>query len=110
MPPLFLLFLAIISEVIGTTALRYSEGFTRPGPVLVVALGYGFAFYLMSLTLKQLSIGVAYAIWSGVGTALTVVVGVLLFREALDTARILGLTLIIGGVIVLNAFSSVSAH
>jgi small multidrug resistance pump len=107
MSPMFLLLLAIIAEVVGTTALRASEGFTRVVPSIIVVIGYAVAFYLMSLTLKQISIGVAYAIWSGVGTALTVVVGVLLFHESLDAARVIGIALIILGVLVLNLFSNV---
>jgi len=105
-----MLFLAIVSEVIGTTALKYSEGFTKIGPSLVVAIGYGLAFYLMSLSLKQIPLGNAYAIWSGVGTAAMAVLGVLLWRESLDPARLIGIGLIIGGVVVLNMFSTSAAH
>jgi small multidrug resistance pump len=110
MPALLALFLAIVSEVIGTTALKYSEGFTNIGPSLIVVLGYGLAFYLMSLSLKQIPLGNAYAIWSGVGTAGMAVVGVLLWRESVDLPRLLGIGLIIGGVVVLNMFSTSAAH
>jgi small multidrug resistance pump len=106
----FLLVLAIASEVVGTTSLKYSEGFTKIVPSLFVILGYGLAFYLLSLSLKQLPIGTAYAIWSGVGTALTAAMGVVLWRESLDLARVAGIVLIILGVVVLQAFSQTTTH
>lgn len=105
-----MLFLAIICEVIGTTALKYSQGFSRFWPSVVVAVGYAAAFYLMSQSLKALPLNMAYAIWSGVGTAATVVVGMVLWRETLDIARFLGIALIIAGVVVLNTFSQSAAH
>jgi multidrug transporter EmrE-like cation transporter len=110
MHPMLLLFLAIISEVVGTTALKYSEGFTKVAPSGVVIVGYGLAFYLLSLSLKQIPLGTAYAIWSGVGTAATAVIGVLLWREVVDLPRVAGILLIIGGVVLLNAFSAPAAH
>jgi small multidrug resistance pump len=100
-----LLSLAILSEVIGTTALRASEGFTKPLPSIIVVLGYGAAFYLVSLTLKQIPLGTTYAIWSGVGTALTAIIGVVLWRERLEFWSICGIGLIIAGVVLLNLFS-----
>jgi len=108
--PYILLVLAIISEVIGTSALRASEGFSRPAPSALVVAGYAVSFYIVSLTLKSLPLGLVYAVWSGLGTALIVVVGVVMFREGLDAARIIGIALIIGGVVVLNAFSGNPAH
>jgi small multidrug resistance pump len=105
-----ILFLAILAEVIATSALKASENFTRPIPSLLVVAGYGTAFFLLSITLKTLPIGVAYAIWSGVGTALVAVVGWLYYRQSLDLPAILGLTLIIAGTLVLNLFSKVAAH
>ncbi|MFZ0615593.1 MAG: multidrug efflux SMR transporter [Chthoniobacterales bacterium] len=105
-----ILLLAILAEVIATSALKASENFTRPIPSLLVVAGYGTAFFLLSITLKTLPIGVAYAIWSGVGTALVAVVGWLYYRQSLDLPAILGLTLIIAGTLVLNLFSKVSAH
>lgn len=110
MPPFVLLLLAIISEVLGTSALKASQGFTRLGPSLVVLAGYSLAFYLMSLTLKAIPVSTAYAIWSGLGTAATVLVGVLVWREALDLPRLLGIALIIGGVLVLNMCSPSGGH
>lgn len=105
-----ILLLAILAEVIATSALKASENFTRPIPSLLVVAGYGTAFFLLSITLKTLPIGVAYAIWSGVGTALVAVVGWLYYRQSLDLPAILGLTLIITGTLILNLFSKVSAH
>ncbi|MFZ0435713.1 MAG: multidrug efflux SMR transporter [Chthoniobacterales bacterium] len=105
-----ILLLAILAEVIATSALKASENFTRPIPSLLVVAGYGTAFFLLSITLKTLPIGVAYAIWSGVGTALVAVVGWLYYRQSLDLPAILGLTLIIAGTLILNLFSKVSAH
>jgi small multidrug resistance pump len=105
-----ILLLAILAEVIATSALKASENFTRPIPSLLVVAGYGTAFFLLSITLKTLPIGVAYAIWSGVGTALVAVVGWLYYRQSLDLPAILGLTLIIAGTLVLNLFSKVAAH
>jgi small multidrug resistance pump len=105
-----ILLLAILAEVIATSALKASENFTRPIPSLLVVAGYGTAFFLLSITLKTLPIGVAYAIWSGVGTALVAVAGWLYYRQSLDLPAILGLTLIIAGTLVLNLFSKVAAH
>lgn len=105
-----ILLLAILAEVIATSALKASQNFTRPLPSLLVVAGYGTAFFLLSITLKTLPIGVAYAIWSGVGTALVAVVGWLYYRQSLDLPAILGLTLIIAGTLILNLFSKVSAH
>ena len=102
----FLLFLAIVSEVIGTSALRASAGFTRLGPSLIVVAGYAAAFYLLSLTLKQLSIGTAYAIWSGLGTALIAIIGVIVFRESFSLWQGAGIVLIVAGVVLLNLFGT----
>jgi small multidrug resistance pump len=105
-----LLFLAILAEVIATSALKASESFTRLMPSILVVVGYGVAFTCLSMTLKTLPLGVAYAIWSGVGTALVAVVGWLVYRQHLDLPAIAGVVLIIAGTIVLNLFSKVSAH
>ena len=99
------LFLAIISEVIGTTALNASAGFTRPIPSLVVVLGYGAAFYLLSLTLNAIPMGIAYAIWSGIGISLITVIGHFFFGQKLDGAALAGIALIMAGVMVINVFS-----
>jgi small multidrug resistance pump len=105
-----LLFLAIVAEVVATSALKAAENFTRPIPSLLVVAGYGVAFTCLSMTLKTLPLGVAYAIWSGVGTALVAVVGWLVYKQQLDLPAVVGISLIIIGTIVLNLFSKVAAH
>lgn len=102
--------IAIISEVIATSALKASDGFTRLWPTLTVAVGYGTAFYFLSLTLKTLPIGVAYAIWSGAGVALIALIAWAFLGQRLDLAAIIGITLIVAGVVVLNAFSKSNSH
>lgn len=101
---------AIVSEVIGTTALQASNGFTRLWPSLVVVVGYGIAFYGLSIAIKTIPVGLAYAIWSGVGIVLISAIGVIWLRQHLDLAAILGLSLIIAGVIVVNLFSRSMPH
>ena len=101
---------AIVSEVIATSALKTAEGFTRPLPSLIVVIGYGIAFYCLSVVLRTLPVGITYAIWSGVGVALVALAGWLLYGQALDLAAVVGLTLIVAGVIVLNVFSKTVAH
>lgn len=99
------LFLAIMSEVIATASLKSTEGFTKPIPSIIVLIGYCAAFYFLSLTLDTISIGVAYAIWSGVGVATITVVSYFLYDQKIDLAGILGIGLIVAGVIVLRLFS-----
>jgi small multidrug resistance pump len=106
---MLILFLAILSEVAGTVALKASEGFARLGPNVLVVVGYGLSFYLLAQALRQVPLGIAYAIWSGLGTAGAVIAGLLLWRESLNLAGILGILLIIIGVIVLNIFAG-AAH
>ncbi|MGW5659178.1 DMT family transporter [Streptomyces sp. NPDC003758] len=93
---------AIAAEVAATTAMKYSDGFSRLGPSLVTLLGYVVSFLLLAQTLKTLSIGTAYAIWSGAGTATVAMIGLVLFGEGLGLAKIAGIALIVGGVVVLN--------
>ena len=100
-----ILFFAILSEVIATSALKFSEGFTKPIPSVIVAVGYGISFYLLSIALKTMPIGIAYAIWSGVGLVLTVIAGIILWRETLDWARVTGIALILAGIVLINLFS-----
>jgi small multidrug resistance pump len=107
---MLLLLLAILSEVVGTVALKASEGFARLGPNVLVVVGYGLSFYLLAQALRQIPLGVAYAIWSGLGTAGAVIAGLLLWRESLNLAGILGILLILIGVIVLNIFAGTAAH
>lgn len=106
----FLLSIAILSEVVATSALKASDGFTRLLPSLIVCVGYGFAFYLLSLTLKTIPVGIVYAIWSGAGIALIAIVAWLFFGQTLDLAAIIGLLLIVAGVVVLNVFSKSGTH
>ncbi len=103
-------FFAVLSEVIGTTALKLSEGFTKLVPSIVVLVGYGLSFYLLSLSLKVIPIGTAYAMWSGIGIVLTVIAGMILWREPLDWARGIGIFLIMLGIVIINLFSKSAAH
>ena len=102
---LLLLMLAIAGEVIGTAGLKASEGFGRLGPSVVAVVGYCVAFYFLSLSLRQLPLGIAYAIWSGLGTVGSVLIGVLIWREALGPTHVAGIALILAGVVVLNVFA-----
>lgn len=102
--------IAILSEVIATSALKSSESFSRLLPSLVVILGYGASFYFLSLTLKSIPIGIVYAIWSGIGIVLITLVAWLLFGQKLDFPAIIGIMLIISGVVVMNLFSKTVAH
>lgn len=102
--------IAIVFEVIATSALKASEGFTRPWPTLIVALGYCTAFYFLSLTLRTIPVGIAYAVWSGVGIALVSLVAWLGFGQKLDAPAIAGIALILCGVLVINLFSKSAAH
>jgi small multidrug resistance pump len=104
--PWLLLGLAIVVEVIGAAALRDSHGFTRPGPSAVMVVAYAATFYLMSLILKQLPLGVAYAVWSGVGTLFTALLGWTFYREAFNWTGLAGIVFIIVGVIFLNLSTS----
>ena len=105
-----LFFFAVLSEVTATTALKFSEGFTKLLPSVIVVLGYGLSFYLLSLSLKVMPIGLAYALWSGIGIVLTVIAGMILWREPLDWARVIGILLIIAGILVINVFSKAGVH
>lgn len=103
-------FFAVLSEVIATTSLKFSEGFTKLLPSLIVVVGYGLSFYLLSLSLKVMSIGVAYALWSGIGIVLTVIAGKMLWNETFDWARITGIGLILLGILIINLFSKATVH
>jgi small multidrug resistance pump len=104
------LVVAIALEVVGTTLLQQSQQFTRLLPTLGMALCYAAAFYFLSITLRVLPVGVAYAIWSGLGVVLISLVGLVVFRQTLDLAAIIGLGLIIAGVAVVNLFSNAVSH
>ena len=101
---------AIVAEVIATSALKAADGFTRLVPALVVIAGYGIAFYFLSLALRGIPVGIAYAVWSGVGIVLISLIGWLVYGQALDLAAGIGITLIIAGVVVLNVFSRATVH
>mgnify|MGYP002017594655 FL=1 len=100
-----ILFIAILSETIATTALKASEGFTVLLPSIIVVIGYCLSFYFLSLTLRTIPVGIAYAVWSGVGVALVTVFGVLVYNQRLDFSALVGISLIMLGVVVLFSFS-----
>jgi small multidrug resistance pump len=102
--------IAIVSEVIATSALKAAEGFTRWLPSVLVVAGYASAFYFMSLTLKVIPLGITYAIWSGVGLALISLAGWILYGQSLDIPAIIGISLIVAGVLVLNLYSKTAAQ
>ena len=104
------LVVAIVAEVIATTALKASEEFTRPGPSAVVVVGYGIAFYFLAKTLQVIPVGITYAVWSGVGIVLITLIAWLVYGQSLDLAAIVGLALIVAGVLVLNLFSKSIPH
>ena len=101
---------AIIAEVIATSALKSSEGFSKPIASVIVVLGYIIAFYCLSLTLKTIPVGIAYAIWSGVGIVLVTTIAWIVFGQKLDVLGIIGIALIMSGVLVLNLLSKTSSH
>ena len=98
---------AIVAEVIGTSALKAADGFTNLVPSIIVVVGYMAAFYFLSLTLRTLPVGIAYAIWAGLGIVLISIVRWVVFRQALDLPAVIGMGLIIAGVVIINAFSRV---
>jgi small multidrug resistance pump len=101
--------IAILAETIATSAMKPSEGFTKLMHSIIVVIGYAVAFYFLSMSLKSVPIGIAYAIWSGVGIVLISLAGWILFSQKLDAAAFIGMALIISGVVVMNVFSK-SAH
>ncbi len=101
---------AIASEVTATSALKASAEFTKPIPSIIVIVGYSVSFYFLSMCLRTMSIGVAYAVWSGLGMVLVAVLGVMLYGERLDLAAGIGMGLIIAGVVVLNTMSKTVVH
>lgn len=105
-----ILTLAIAAEVVATSSLKASEGFTRLWPSAMVVVGYAVAIYLLSLVLKTIPVGVAYAIWSGLGVVLITLVVWLAYGQRIDLPGLIGMGLIVSGVVVLNLFSSASVH
>lgn len=102
--------IAILFEVVATTALKQTDGFTRLLPSLLAVTGYAFAFYFLSLPMRSLPVGIIYALWSGIGMVFIAGIGWVLFHQSLDLAAIIGIALIISGVIVLNLFSKTLVH
>ena len=110
MSPWLTLAIAIVAEVIGTTALKASDGFTRLWPSAVVVVGYGVSFYCMSLVLRSIPVGITYAVWSGLGIVLISLVAFAVYGQRIDLAGLIGMGLIIAGVLVLNLFSRSAPH
>ena len=108
MPYIFLAF-AIVSEVVATTALKASAEFTKPIPSLIVVVGYAISFYLLTLVLRSLPVGITYAIWAGMGIFLIAVIGAFYYKEIPDLPAVVGMVLIIAGVVVLQGFSKTPA-
>lgn len=106
MPAYFYLAAAILAEVVATSMLKAADGFSRLGPGLVVAVGYATAFYCLSLTVKSIPMGLAYAIWSGVGTVLISLIGWMAYHQGLDVPALVGIALILAGVLVIHLFSA----
>ena len=102
--------IAIVAEVVATSALKASEQFTRPIPSLIVVVGYGTAFYFMTLVLKTIPVGITYAIWSGLGIVLVTIAGAVLYRQYPDGPAIIGMALIIAGVVIIHLFSKTVSH
>ncbi len=102
--------IAIISEVVATSALKATEDFTRLWPSGVVLVGYAVAFYFLTLSLRTIPVGIAYAIWSGLGTALIAAAAWVLYGQALDAAALLGIALIVSGVVIMNVYSTAIPH
>jgi small multidrug resistance pump len=106
----FYLAIAIIAEVAATSALKASAEFTKLTPSLIVVVGYGVAFYYMTLVLRTIPIGITYAVWSGVGIVLVAIVGALLYKQIPDAPAIIGMALIVSGVVVIHVFSNTVGH
>lgn len=110
MPVYLILALAVLAETIGTTALQASQQFSRLGPSVLVVVAYAVSFYLLSITLRSMPVGVVYALWSGLGIIMIATIGWVVFGQRLDFAAVAGLTLIICGIAVIHLFSSSSPH
>jgi len=104
------LIIAIVAEVAGTTALKASDGFTRLVPSVAVVLSYGVAFFFLSLTLRSMPVGIAYAIWSGLGIVLISAAAYVFYRQSLDVPALIGIALIMAGVVTVNLFSNSAGH
>ena len=110
MPPFLILIVAVLFETIGTTALQASQQFSKLGPSIVVVLSYAISFFLLSVTLKFMPVGVVYALWSGMGIVFIAIIGLLVFGQRLDFAAVAGLAMIVGGIVVIHLFSNTTPH
>ncbi|MBV7379405.1 QacE family quaternary ammonium compound efflux SMR transporter [Maritimibacter sp. DP4N28-5] len=108
--PYLILFLAVLAETIGTTALQASQQFTRLVPSVIVVVAYSVSFLLLGWALKFLPVGIAYAIWSGLGIVLIAIIGFLVFSQRLDLPAVLGMAMILGGILVIHLFSNTATH
>ncbi|MBB5721949.1 small multidrug resistance pump [Loktanella ponticola] len=104
------LFVAVLAETIGTTALQASQQFTRFWPSVICALSYALAFYLLSLALKTMPVGIMYAIWSGLGIVLIAAIGYIVFNQKLDLPAVIGIGMILAGILIINLFSTSGTH
>lgn len=104
------LFMAVLAETIGTSALQASAQFTRLWPSVLVVVAYAVSFYLLSLTLRYMPVGIMYAMWSGLGIVLIAIIGWLVFQQRLDLPAVIGLAMIIGGIVVIQVFSTTATH
>ncbi|WP_404438334.1 DMT family transporter [Stutzerimonas chloritidismutans] len=102
--------IAITAEVIATTSMKALDGFSRPLPLLLVVVGYSISFWMLSLVVKTIPVGIAYAIWAGLGIVLVSVAAALIYQQKLDLPAVLGMALIVGGVVVIQLFSSSTVH
>lgn len=110
MPAYLYLAAAIVAEVIATSMLKATDGFTRLWPSLLVIAGYGCAFWFLTYVVRTVPVGVAYAIWSGMGVVLVAIIAAVAYRQVPDLAAILGMAMIVGGVVVIHLFSTTTAH
>ena len=102
--------LSIVAEIIATSALQATQGFSKLWPSVLTLASYAFAFYFLSLTLRSIPLGIAYAIWSGVGIVCVSIIAYFLYKQSLDLPAILGMSMIVGGVVIINLFSKSVAH
>ena len=105
-----ILLCAVVCEVVGTSAIKYSEGFTKVIPSIVVFGAFGMAFYILSISLKVIPIGMAYAVWSGLGIVLISIIGHFVFSQRLDAPAFIGMSFILAGVVIMQVFSKAVAH
>lgn len=106
MNPWLILFFAITAEVVGTTSMKLSNGFTKAGPIVFVLIGYGLALVLLAKSMKDIPLGTAYAVWAGFGTICAAVIGKFLFHEQLGLPQLLGMLLVIAGIVILHLFQA----